>query len=288
MRFILIFILLMNVAFACPVGPHEFMLSQMRGFGEPGPNESGISEEEFRENFTRVTDHYLPQFKAQGLEVNVILDWSNSWMNAQTGWTGAKSIKFFFSGALARIKYMTPDALLFVACHEVGHHLGGFPKKDGGWATAEGGADYFAALKCMRTILKGDEKNSRAQSLEIHPEVRARCHEVYADEDEYFICLRTAQAGDDMGRAFKHFATKAPVGSLFFSELPNVTTTLSGYPSHACRVETAYQGAICSRGPEYPISYKDEASGYCHENNGDTFGMRPRCWFVPTLKSAGE
>lgn len=282
----LVFLMLFSASVsACPVEPHEFMLSQMRGFGEPGPNESGITEEEFQERFTKVIDHYEKDFTDRGIEVQRIFDWNNGWMNAQTGWTGEKSIKFFFSGALARIKYMTRDALLYVACHEVGHHFGGFPKKGNSWATAEGGADYFAALKCMRAILKGDPANAEAEALELPDEVKAKCKEVYSEAEDYQMCLRTAKAGDDMARAFKSFSTKQEVGVLLLSVLPEVAETNStSYPATACRAVTAYAGAVCTKGPEFPISFTDEAGGYCHEKNGDTVGMRPRCWFKPTLE----
>ena len=275
----LIFFLFVGGAVACDVEPHEFMLSQVRGFGGAGANESGITQEQFQQTFTRLLDHYEKDFTDRGLEVQRILDWENGWVNAQTGWTGAKSVKFFFSGALARSKYMTTDALLYVGCHEVGHHFGGFPKKDGKWSTAEGGADYFAALKCMRAVLRNDPENAR--DWDVPAEVKAKCREVYSNEDEFHLCLRTAKAGDDMAKAFLHRRGKEE-DSLLLSVLPDVSATnTSGYPSPECRAVTAFAGAVCFRGPEFPTSFTDEVNGYCHEKNGDVVGMRPRCWFKP-------
>lgn len=272
---------------ACPVEPHEFMLSEMRGFGEPGVNESGITEEVFNETFTKVIDQYEKVFTDQGISVQRIIDWNNTWVNAQTGWTGARSVKFFFSGELARQKYMTKDALVYVGCHEVGHHLGGFPKKDGKWSTSEGGSDYFAALKCMRTIFKNDPENAAMENADLPAEVKNKCREVYPDQDDYLLCLRTTKAGDDMARTFKYRRVKEEIPFMMLSVLPDVERTNdAGYPSNECRAVTAFAGAICSKGPEFPISFVDEASGYCHEKNGDTFGMRPRCWFKPNLPVA--
>ena len=285
MKFILLFVILMNSAFACPVEPHEFMIAQMKGFssGDVTASASGITKEVFEDVLGRFKNHYEKDFTALGLEVDFTMDWANTWYNAQTGWSGEKRVRFFFSGELARGKYMTPDGLLYVACHEAGHHFGGFPKKS--WATAEGGADYFAALKCMRAILKNDELNAKAGELELHPDVRKKCQEVYSDADDFQICLRTAKAGEDMARAFEYRSSKVDrPESMFFQELPAVTETLTGYPSRLCRAETAYQGSICNKGPEFPISYSNETEGYCHEKNGDTFGMRPKCWFKPTVE----
>ncbi|MES2525458.1 MAG: hypothetical protein V4598_00160 [Bdellovibrionota bacterium] len=284
MKFLLLLVILMNSAFACPVEPHEFMFAQMKGFsGGESVSESGITKEIFEEVLTRAKDHYLKAFEAHGLEVDFTMDWANTWFNAQTGWSGAKKVRFFFSGELARGKYMTPDALLYVACHEMGHHFGGFPKKS--WSTAEGGADYFAALKCMRDILKNDPENAKAEEVVIHEDVRKKCQEVYSDADDFHLCLRTAKAGEDMARTFEYRAKKTEqTESFFFRPLPEAATTIVGYPTRECRAETAYQGAICNKGPEFPISFVNETEGYCHEKNGDTFGMRPKCWFKPALE----
>lgn len=284
MKLVLMMMLFMNSLFACPVESHEFFLSGMRAFSE-SESVSGITKEDFEQVLGRVRDHYEKEFTSRGLELEWTMDWANGWFNAQTGYSGPKKIRFFFSGEAARGKYMTKDALMYIACHEVGHHFGGFPKKDGKWSTSEGGADYYAALKCMRDLLKNDSKNAKAESLEMHVGVQRKCQEVYSDVDDYQVCLRTAKAGHDMARAFEYQKTKVEQTEwMFFQNLPVVSVTNStGYPTRVCRAETAYQGAICNKGPEHPISFTSETMGVCHEANGDTFGMRPKCWFRPTL-----
>ena len=127
MKFLLLFIMLVNSAFACPVEDHEFLFSGMKSFSE-GPNESGLTKEDFEEVFTRLKNHYEPEFTSRGLEMQYTMDWSNTWFNAQTGWAGPKTVKFFFSGEAARGKYMTKDGLMFIGCHEMGHHFGNPPK----------------------------------------------------------------------------------------------------------------------------------------------------------------
>ena len=54
-------------------------------------------------------------------------------------------------------EYMTLDSLALLVCHELGHFLGGAPKRiyldpeeDQEWNTVEGQADYFSTLKCMK------------------------------------------------------------------------------------------------------------------------------------------
>lgn len=285
MKFILLMIFFINSVFACPVEEHEFFLSGMRAFSE-GPSESGLTKEDFEQVLGRVKNHYEKEFASRGFEMEFVMDWSHFWFNASTGRTGSTKVRFFFAGALARGKYMTKDGLMFVACHEVGHQLGGFPLKEKQWWTSEGGADYFAALKCMRELLKNDSENPLAESIPMHPGVQSKCREVYPESDEYQICLRTTKAGHDMARAFDYYYKKQELSEwvFLFQQLPEAKeTNASGYPRLACRAETAFQGAICNKGREFPMSLTSESEGVCHEANGDTFGMRPKCWFKPTL-----
>ncbi len=271
----------MNSVFACPVEPHEFMLSQMRGFGDKiGPSISGLTEDDFRDVLSRVRDHYAPDVKAKGLEMEYTMDWANTWFNAQTGWVNNQKIRFFFSGELARGKFMTRDALMYVACHEMGHHFGGLPRKNN-WAAAEGQADYYAAVKCMRDLLKNDPENAKAESLEIHAGVQSMCRRVHPETEDFQICLRTVKAGENMAKTFAFFRTKSDPGAMLFQELVPAEKTINTYPTNACRAETAYQGAICNKGPDVSVSFTSEVEGYCHEKSGDTFGMRPKCWFNP-------
>lgn len=282
MKYLLVSLLFINSVFACPVEPHEFMLSQMRGFSPPGISESGISEEEFNETLNRVKDRYEKEFNAFGLEVDFNADWNNTWFNAQTGWVNKNKVKFFFSGELARGKYMTRDALMYVACHEVGHHFGGLPKKS--WASAEGQSDYYAAVKCMRDLLQNDPENGIMDMSSLHDGVAKKCSEVYSNADEYQLCLRVTKAGEDMVKAFIYKRNrKEQTESLLFRRQLVAEETKTDYPSYECRADTAFQGAICAKGPEIPVSFANEYEGYCHERNGDTFGMRPKCWFKPNL-----
>ena len=65
---------------------------------------------------------------------------------------------------------ITVDGMALVACHEMGHHMGGAPKIDGwygsSWATNEGGADYYGTLKCARRFFAGDDNASIVKTLD--------------------------------------------------------------------------------------------------------------------------
>lgn len=56
-------------------------------------------------------------------------------------------------GGMLRHEKMTPDVLMLLLCHEMGHFLGGPPLKSRkGWSSTEGQSDYFSGLKCTRSL----------------------------------------------------------------------------------------------------------------------------------------
>jgi hypothetical protein len=78
-------------------------------------------------------------------------------------------------GGFARYGILTPDAEMMVLCHEMGHHLGNFPKSTSiyadAWAALEGQADYFATMKCFRRIAGSDDNTALMSSVMIPAEV---------------------------------------------------------------------------------------------------------------------
>jgi hypothetical protein len=55
------------------------------------------------------------------------------------------------------------------------------------------------------------------------------------------------------------------------------------HPYAQCRLDTYFHGAICPVPETIEFSDDDQVQGSCHAKNGDTRGLRPRCWFVPAL-----
>lgn len=279
----LLFLLLFGHVFACPVDEAKILaLKDRPRLKSLVVGETGVTEKEFRGLIDRVRKVYDPIFASRGYEVEYLLYWDVEEGNAMTSEAkDEKKAYFMFSGGLLRARYMTRDGFLFAACHEIGHHLGGFPKeKELAWCSVEGEADYFANLQCMKELLKGDPENARAQELKLPRNIKKRCRKIYPDEESYQICLRSTKAGED---AFRFLQGKERGGdaddSLFNQILAPVSETVMRYPEHACRAESAFAGATCDRREE--LSDVDETRGFCHKENGDKFGKRPRCWFKP-------
>lgn len=281
MKSILVLIFFSLGALACPKDHSaiELMMKAPKLKSRPVV-ESSFTENDFLNLIARVRKIYDPILLARGLESRYLLYWNVDEGNAVTSQNDGVAY-FAYSGGLLRGKHMTRDGFLFAACHEIGHHLGGFPKDPTlPWASAEGQSDYFATLSCLKEIFRGDPENAQALEQSLPKSVERQCRRAHADEDGYLICLRSTKAGEDAFRFLQaRERGKDADESLFGKILFPVGETIMRYPSHSCRALTGLQGALCLRREE--LSDTDETMGFCHEKNDDQTGERPRCWFKP-------
>ena len=129
---------------------------------------NGMTKERFQAIISRVSNVYSSIVKEKG--GNLVMDnrWDDGTVNALAEQKADKWIVHMYGG-LARHPLVTDDAFMMVVCHELGHHIGGAPRKNNGkdWAANEGQADYFGAMKCMRRILEKDD-NQESRSQEDH------------------------------------------------------------------------------------------------------------------------
>jgi hypothetical protein len=121
---------------------------------------SGVRRTTYDRAMDRIEAVYGPIFEAANCPLVLVRSWSDGTVNAQA-WkeNGQCYVEMF--GGLARYPGMTETALELVACHEIGHHLGGRPYYSGSYMSVEGQSDYFATLDCMYQI----NTPSRAASL---------------------------------------------------------------------------------------------------------------------------
>ena len=64
-----------------------------------------------------------------------------------------------------------------------------------------------------------------------------------------------------------------------------VSATNDEHPAAQCRLDTYFQGSLCSKAYTIDMSMTDPAVGGCVASQGYTSGMRPQCWYKP---AAGE
>ncbi|MDO9183353.1 MAG: hypothetical protein Q7U04_13145 [Bacteriovorax sp.] len=189
-------------------------------------------------------------------------------------------------GGLARHPLMTEEAFAVVVCHELGHHLGGAPKKrqsfsiDPLWSSNEGEADYFSSLKCLRKFFTGLNNQDVLREMQVPKEVIAQCLKVFPNIEETLICQRSAMAGFSVGLFLKSFSKVKKEISFSSPEKKRVLFTNNSHPSPQCRLDTYFQAALCDKHFSEELSSKDLNIGACTLKNGDQQGIRPRCWMA--------
>ncbi|MBX3032471.1 MAG: hypothetical protein KF865_01005 [Bdellovibrionaceae bacterium] len=138
-------------------------------------------------------------------------------------------------GGLARHPLMTPEGLVLVACHEIGHHLGGFPryKNNTAWGSTEGQSDYFATAKCARRIFAALGQNAAwAQRAPVPLDVRVQCQASFPQSAEQAgICMRSALGGLSLARVLSTARGADPRVIDFRNKNQNaVPVTFEGHP----------------------------------------------------------
>lgn len=244
-------------------------------------SEGGITKEQFISVLTEVNNAYSQVFEVQvGRPLAIYADWEDGEVNAAATIYEGESI-LLFTGGLARHPITTIDMFRLVVCHEVGHHLGGAPQADLlTTMSAEGQADYYSALRCMKHLLKGREQIEILDNPHTPKLTLERCKSVYNTPEEQAVCVRTQLAGLTSGQLMASLKNEvAP--ALETPSIEIVTLTTRGYPSTQCRTDTYTAGAFCSkRGGLVLESSEVRQDDLCIQNIDE--GFRPNCWFKPS------
>jgi len=188
-------------------------------------------------------------------------------------------------GGLARHPLMTQEGLVLVACHEIGHHLAGYPRYRGNseWASVEGQSDYFATSKCARKVFKAIGGNAVwAQRAPVTFEVRNSCVNAFGVNSEASgICMRSAMAGLALARTLG--SLKGDPKAINFPNVDKsiVATTFEGHPAAQCRLDTYVAGDTCRVPDTEDFNAAEPRKGSCGPGKVESNGYRPRCWYRP-------
>jgi len=201
---------------------------------------SNISEFEFTQLIERFERTWSPEVKRiTGKNLIVEGRWHEAKVNAHATRDPKRNPVIVLLGGMARHPEMTKDGLLFILCHELGHHLGGAPKKFRGssslrsWSSAEGQADYFASTKCMKKIYEG---HYETQLLPIYySEEEVRLTERFCLDEE---CKRTLLAGLSVSRVFASLKEDLSEPSFKDESQLKVLSTNYSHPDPQCRLDT--------------------------------------------------
>lgn len=281
---LLCFLLLLSFsAFTCDInGKTGIMPENDMYIGVDSFESNGMTEKTFNSIIDKVEKVYTPIVKENGGRLKVYRKWSDGTVNAyakRSLFTKTWQVHMF--GGLARHKAVTEDAFALVVCHELGHHLGGAPKVSSfvmSWASNEGQSDYFATLKCFRKVFGQDDNIALTSKMTIDPQAISKCEEIWSSPADAALCKRAAMAAKSLatllGRG-KKVAFNTPDKSI-------VTKTNDKHPQGQCRLDTYFQGSICTVDHNEDVSQKDYSVGTCTRANEDSTGTRPLCWFKPS------
>ncbi|MCX5786917.1 MAG: hypothetical protein NTX64_00175 [Elusimicrobia bacterium] len=235
---------------------------------------AGISEAMFNDVLDKIQKVYGPIIASKGGKLIINRKWTDSTVNASAYQSGRNWYLNMYGG-LARHRAITWDGMALVACHELGHHIGGYPK-EGNWATNEGASDYFATLKCMRLMYDGSqgadpidsvgEKGCAAQ----HPKGAARN-----------LCQKGTMAGVSVVALFQDLSPQNPAPSLGTPDPSQVDQMYDDHPAGQCRLDTYFQGAMCTAKLSDELSDSEPGPGSCTKAGGYSVGLRSRCWYKP-------
>lgn len=242
----------------------------------------GILETQFNEVINTIEKIYKPVVAAQGRVLQINRLWTDATVNANASQSGNKDVLNMYGG-LARHEAVTMDGFALVVCHELGHHLGGAPRKGGfsSWASVEGQSDYYANLKCLRQVFAEPAAAAFTRTKDSDAVAQQECDAAFTAPADRAVCLRAAMAGKSVARLFMalHNETVAPG---FDTPDPKVVTALfTDHPATQCRMDTYLQGSLCKQPVAAPLSGTDAAAGACTRSGGFTGGFRPLCWYKP-------
>lgn len=247
-------------------------------------NISSVTEEKFNEVIDRVEAIYSSIVEAKGGELQVERNWSDGTVNAYAQRNG-NVYKVAMFGGLARHQTVTADAFALVVCHELGHHIGGQPKKDswwgGNWASNEGQADYFGTMKCLRKVFEKDNNANIMSDQEVDPYASEKCREIFPGTEEHAICVRTSMAGLSLGNLFRALSDTRTELKFTTPDRNVVTTTDHNHPAAQCRLDTYFAGSICDVDAYQDVSDTDPTVNVCARTRSYSVGVRPLCWYKP-------
>ena len=241
----------------------------------------GITEAQFNKVLDKIETHYAPIVKAKGGTLYMNRKWTDATVNASaTQMFGYWAVNMY--GGLARHDAVTEGGFALVACHEMGHHLGGAPKLNGWmqwlgmgkWATNEGGADYFATLKCLREVMP------QADTRGLEALASSACASVHRTNEARAACEAGAAAGKSLAGLFAALRA-GPQISFATPDTAVVRSMYDGHPQPQCRLDTYLAGALCSKPVSEAVADRDPNAGSCTRKQGHLTGLRPLCWYLP-------
>lgn len=148
------------------------------------------------------------------------------------------------TGNIPNFDGMNIAGYALVACHELGHIMGGEPRQRtalDGWSSVEGQADYFATNTCMWGYVKTLPLPELGKDLD--DKMVHLCYKKFSpDINSAQDCLKILAGIDAMAQYFNRSYKNDTVVSINKKDSSLVERTMQKYPSLQCRVDTWMAG----------------------------------------------
>lgn len=249
---------------------------------------SNVTESQFNSIIDQAVEFYEPIIASHGGTLVMKRDWQSSTVNAYASRNEDNWIVMMFGG-LARRPEVTPDGFAMVVCHEMGHHLGGFPEVVY-WASNEGQADYFASQVCAKRMWKDQTSINAGFRSQVNEVAKSKCDSVYKNVEDQNLCYRISVAGESLATMLAVLRENV-VPSYSTPDQNKVSRTINSHPEPQCRLDTYLAGAICTtefddfiipgRGFGNRWEAEKEAINLsCSQFNPDhIYSQKPGCWY---------
>lgn len=142
----------------------------------------------FHELNTRVEKHYSDAIFKMGCESFEVMGHFNiNRYAASANWEKRNDCSIAVLSGYFLSQEMGDSVHLLVLCHEIGHYLGGYPKKiednKERWSSAEGQADYYSTHTCFKDMLRfyPEIKNKLLKNAIIPVSVKNLCGALKVD-----------------------------------------------------------------------------------------------------------
>lgn len=240
--------------------------------------DSSMTESQFNSIIDKVEKYYAPIVAKHGGKLKFFRHWEDSTVNASAIQTG-NTWQLDMYGGLARRPEITPDGFTLVICHEMGHHLAGFPFVSE-WAANEGQADYFATLSCAHELWRSEGTQNAQFTTQVDAYPKELCDKAWQNSSDRNLCYRSMMAG----RSLANLLAQGEAVSFSTPDKKVVDHTDHQHPAAQCRLDTYMAGAICGASFDKTLIPQDEnraGTVSCMDRAKFKTGFRPTCWFKP-------
>jgi hypothetical protein len=276
MRLIGLIVLVLMGVFACcsNLKAESFLPENNLNLEDQMLSPGEVTQTDFNNIINYIQSMYAPIVKKMGANLVIKGDWNDSTVNAYAS-TNGKTWNVQMFGGLARRPEVTFDGFAMVICHELGHHLAGFPTVNGwyGSASNEGNSDYWALMVCAKKFFKGYAE----EYTPVNDYAKKKCDKFYTDSHDLYVCYRSMNAGWSLGNLLASLG-----GDRINFETPDPTVvyqTNGSHPAAQCRLDTMVAGSICRsnwRDDFVPNSEKDAYTVSCQYGEAS----RSACWYA--------